>query len=145
MQHASLENKRNYTEPLERFSAPELMLDPVLGELKISMGNHRLKYRDGQFDNPIYIKVKTQSQEQLAYSQLAYIYNNDAVETTKIDIPIYTLSSTYTIILESGGRILKEWEVEGIKEDLPYLIFEKMELKYKEQSFPAKIMASVSR
>lgn len=26
MQHASLENKRNYTEPLERFSAPELML-----------------------------------------------------------------------------------------------------------------------
>lgn len=124
MQHASLENKRNYTEPLERFSAPELMLDPVLGELKISMGNHRLKYRDGQFDNPIYIKVKTQSQEQLAYSQLkAYIYNNDAVETTKIDIPIYTLSSTYTIILESGGRILKEWEVEGIKEDLPYLIF----------------------
>ncbi|NMA94727.1 MAG: hypothetical protein GX974_01645 [Clostridiales bacterium] len=121
---------------LEKFAEPLLVLDPVLQEIKISIGDHNIK-ADSRYKEGFNLRIDSDDRPQgISIPMRGYRNDGDTITITKIDVDIYNINTNYKIALVSGDIIIREWEVFGISPAIPFLMFKENGMRVLEPSFP---------
>jgi hypothetical protein len=130
----------------ERFSTPVLTLDTGHGEIKIVIGQHRFRFEDTGAAPGITLKIS--ARDLLGWDTSiwdkemplrAYRKGSACIETETLECSV-PLAGSYEISLVVDGEFRRSWQVSGLSEDRPFLVFTEDGKQLTEEILPRKVL-----
>lgn|GEM_PF-5365942 len=123
----------------EKFVTPILMLDPILGAIKMVFDKQRLRYSQEYDKCEFFYEIKAENSDILSIHLpvRAYLNISGFIETEKAEIQLELLAEAYQVVLWAGDRILQQWNVMGTPSECSYLIFKEDGSRIPDNEYPS--------
>lgn len=113
----------------ERFSPPVIVLNTAIGEIMARFPVQRLLTHD-------YVNVCLVMNEEIKKELRLYKYSNELAETNDLDFSIPSPSSQYKFILKGKNKELRNWSLQGITPEHPFMAFDETQKMIQDEELP---------
>lgn len=107
------------SEDLNRFRRPMIYFEPALSEVKIKFSSQRIA---GNF-NGVCLAINAYKPDSYKVQLKSMKFNDDLIETKKIDTPLLFPADSYEFNLKKDGNTIRIWNIQGISPDHPFMAF----------------------
>jgi len=111
----------------ERFTNPILMLNPVYGDFKLLIGPQRFLVYGEKVPEKVAFHIITEtditSERIIEVKTYRSSYRKDIIETSTTELHLSTIASSYKINFIVDDEIRRYWEISGMHDSSPYMVF----------------------